>query len=752
MIENRILKVISYIVIPFLILGIIIPILYYSIGNNTEDFSKEYYQTEGFSHGYINFLENRKRSVVDVFYKQCDNNIIDGEKNIYYIDNFIVAPYARVKEVYYLVSYGNEVWTNVQLTSETDTYDKILKYISERQDERIKYVNIVNNNIDTNSEAISLYGIKSINNYKDNKYFVYKYPDRVDFKEEFKEYYASNITVIEENSILEGDITNHEENTTNTEINNAIPLQLIENLKKEYPDIKIYQDSEYERLVFEFDSQKFNIYSSYVEGYDGEEIVENLRQKLQMLAKDEQKLSVIFPVCSGLLVIVCVYLLISIGHTKGKDEIDLNDLDKIPLEIILFVLCFLMIPIIFCIEQEFFYENYKLFINLITGMYFTYYILFAVVGNTIVKRIKVKCFWKTTFTGKICYFLIKKLKEIYTSMKKVINDIIDSWNITSKVMLSVAIYIIVAIIVIGIFGISGIILDFIFALYIMYKVSLVLFDYQKIEKHLNKMYNGEDVEKLDETKFSKYFKNTIEYINNIQNGYVNAIEEGIKSEKLKTELITNVSHDIKTPLTSIINYVDLLKQDGIDSEKSKEYLSILDNKSQRLKKLTEDLVEASKASSGNVRLKIEKINVKELIKQSLGEFEDKFNDKKLIIEENYPSKTVYINADNRYIYRVIENLFGNIAKYALDSTRVYIDVSCENKKLSISIKNISKDKLNISEDKLIQRFVRGDKSRTTEGSGLGLSISQSLTELQKGVFKIKIDGDLFKVNLSFDEA
>ena len=601
--------------------------------------------------------------------------------------------------MYYLVSYGNEVWTNVQLTSETDTYDKILKYISERQDERIKYVNIVNNNIDTNSEAISLYGIKSINNYKDNKYFVYKYPDRVDFKEEFKEYYASNITVIEENSILEGDITNHEENTTNTEINNAIPLQLIENLKKEYPDIKIYQDSEYERLVFEFDSQKFNIYSSYVEGYDGEEIVENLRQKLQMLAKDEQKLSVIFPVCSGLLVIVCVYLLISIGHTKGKDEIDLNDLDKIPLEIILFVLCFLMIPIIFCIEQEFFYENYKLFINLITGMYFTYYILFAVVGNTIVKRIKAKCFWKTTFTGKICYFLIKKLKEIYTSMKKVINDIIDSWNITSKVMLSVAIYIIVAIIVIGIFGISGIILDFIFALYIMYKVSLVLFDYQKIEKHLN-----------------------------------------------------NVSHDIKTPLTSIINYVDLLKQDGIDSEKSKEYLSILDNKSQRLKKLTEDLVEASKASSGNVRLKIEKINVKELIKQSLGEFEDKFNDKKLIIEENYPSKTVYINADNRYIYRVIENLFGNIAKYALDSTRVYIDVSCENKKLSISIKNISKDKLNISEDELIQRFVRGDKSRTTEGSGLGLSISQSLTELQKGVFKIKIDGDLFKVNLSFDEA
>ena len=227
--------------------------------------------------------------------------------------------------------------------------------------------------------------------------------------------------------------------------------------------------------------------------------------------------------------------------------------------------------------------------------------------------------------------------------------------------------------------------------------------------------------------------------------FISSTYEDLKNERQKTELITNVSHDIKTPLTSIINYVDLLKQDGIDSEKSKEYLSILDNKSQRLKKLTEDLVEASKASSGNVRLKIEKINVKELIKQSLGEFEDKFNDKKLIIEENYPSKTVYINADNRYIYRVIENLFGNIAKYALDSTRVYIDVSCENKKLSISIKNISKDKL-------IQRFVRGDKSRTTEGSGLGLSISQSLTELQKGVFKIKIDGDLFKVNLSFDEA
>lgn len=225
----------------------------------------------------------------------------------------------------------------------------------------------------------------------------------------------------------------------------------------------------------------------------------------------------------------------------------------------------------------------------------------------------------------------------------------------------------------------------------------------------------------------------------------------MKSERMKVELITNVSHDIKTPLTSIINYVDLLKKEKIENEQAKEYIEILDSKSQRLKKLTEDLVEASKVSTGNISLKLEKINVVELIKQATGEFEDKFKKRGLESIINVDENEINIMADSRYMYRVIENLFSNVSKYALENSRVYIDIkeNSSTNNVIIEVKNISKDKLNISAEELMQRFVRGDKSRTTEGSGLGISIAQNLTELQKGKFELKLDGDLFKVKLMF---
>lgn len=214
-------------------------------------------------------------------------------------------------------------------------------------------------------------------------------------------------------------------------------------------------------------------------------------------------------------------------------------------------------------------------------------------------------------------------------------------------------------------------------------------------------------------------------------------------------MITNVSHDIKTPLTSIINYIDLLKRDGITNEKAEEYLTILDNKSQRLKKLTEDLVEASKASSGNIKLNMEKLEVNELIRQVSGEFEDKFKSRNLQEVATFTQKPIYIYADSRYMYRVLENMYSNVSKYALENTRVYTDIIENGNNVIIQIKNVSKDKLNISADELMQRFVRGDTSRNTEGSGLGLSIATSLTELQGGKFHIYLDGDLFKITIGF---
>lgn len=265
---------------------------------------------------------------------------------------------------------------------------------------------------------------------------------------------------------------------------------------------------------------------------------------------------------------------------------------------------------------------------------------------------------------------------------------------------------------------TGIMIDVIINILLTYWIIKRLNCYKKIEEHLAKIYQGDNTEKLNPDEFTKEFKKVVDYINDISNGFENAVQEGIRSERLKTELITNVSHDIKTPLTSIINYADLIKRENVENEKVKEYIEILLNKSHRLKRLTEDLVEASKVSSGNVKLNLEKLNLGELINQTTGEFEDKFKEKSLEVNVDMPDTDIFIEADSRYMYRIIENIFSNISKYALSCSRVYVDIIKIGDRVRIEAKNISEAKLNISEDELMQRFVRGDKSRTTEGSGL----------------------------------
>lgn len=238
-------------------------------------------------------------------------------------------------------------------------------------------------------------------------------------------------------------------------------------------------------------------------------------------------------------------------------------------------------------------------------------------------------------------------------------------------------------------------------------------------------------------------------INLIGTGLERALQEQVKSERLKADLITNVSHDIKTPLTSIINYVDLLKREQLPGERVQEYLNVLDQKSQRLKTLTEDLVEASKASSGNLKLEMARLDLVEMIWQTNGEFEEKFADRHLELVSSLPGTSALIEADGRHLWRVLENLYNNAFKYAMERSRVYTDVICDNGIAYFTIKNVSEHPLNVSSDELTERFVRGDVSRTTEGSGLGLSIAQSLTKLQGGSFDIIIDGDLFKVRIGF---
>lgn len=240
-----------------------------------------------------------------------------------------------------------------------------------------------------------------------------------------------------------------------------------------------------------------------------------------------------------------------------------------------------------------------------------------------------------------------------------------------------------------------------------------------------------------------------ENIKHLKQGMEKAINESIKAERLKTDLITNVSHDLKTPLTSIINYTDLLKKEKIENENAKKYIDILEKKSKKLKILTEDLIEVSKISSGNETVALEKIDFKELVLQANGEFAEKFEEKNLEVISNLPKEAVIVDLDGKKMWRVLENLYQNVYKYSLENTRVYVDLIV-NDHIVFTIKNISKEKLNISPDELMERFIRGDSSRHTGGNGLGLSIAKDLSKLNGGTLSIQIDGDLFVAKIKLD--
>lgn len=450
---------------------------------------------------------------------------------------------------------------------------------------------------------------------------------------------------------------------------------------------------------------------------------------------------------SGILLIVaCVYIIMSIGHKAGQKEIYTSAIDKIPYEIIAFVTMILIIIYIYVLKISIsIIDNmsgstriidtsimWSIFMGVII------YITLAICGVTTIRRIKAHIFWKNTILYKFFKFT---LGGLFTNFSETVKLAVEYGGfILASVILTI----------IAINSPIFILVLLAFWYYIFKKILNHINQMSKVREKIKNMYNGDIKIPLNEDELYGELKLVARELNDISGGLSNAIEEATKSERLKTELITNVSHDIKTPLTSIINYVDLMKQEKIENPKVQEYLDVLDNKSQRLKKLTEDLIEASKASSGNIKLTMEKLNVKELIKQVGGEFEDRFNKKGLQIIESLPDEEVLIEADSRYMYRVMENIYMNISKYALENSRVYIDATKTKGKVQIILKNISQDKLNITVDELMQRFVRGDVSRTTEGSGLGISIAKSLTELQNGKFDIYLDGDLFKVVIEFE--
>lgn len=502
------------------------------------------------------------------------------------------------------------------------------------------------------------------------------------------------------------------------------------------------------------------ITSSYysVDNFEGYEVYSNIdpstlsysnslyvQQTVYNIFKGHENLpTYLIPLSTISIIVMIVYLIWATGHERGKEGIALNSIDKISYEIIsiviMFVIGMMMSFALASIETQI---PQKILVSVFLLCYLIGYACLAVWVSTTIRRLKAKQFIRSFLTYKVC-------RWIKVTLEKIFRKVTDKQNTNRKITIIywgfVAISIILACFLWSGIGFLILIAFWIWAYYKLLQYNKKL---QKINEALRNIYEGNPNVKLNEEELEGTLKIMAKYINDIAGGFTNAIEQSLKSERLKTELITNVSHDIKTPLTSIINYVDLLKKEDIQNAQIEQYIAVLDKKSQRLKKLIEDLVEASKVSSGNVKLNMEVINLKELLNQTVGEFEDKLEKKNLKIEMDLPNENMLIKADNRYLYRVIENVFSNISKYALEGSRVYIKLEKQKEEVYLEFKNISKDKLNISAEELMQRFVRGDKSRYTEGSGLGLSIAESLTELQGGKFKIDIDGDLFKVEIKW---
>lgn len=461
---------------------------------------------------------------------------------------------------------------------------------------------------------------------------------------------------------------------------------------------------------------------------------------------------IIFAVTGIVSLLLVVFLVIAAGHHKASEELRGNALDRIPYDVVLGILIWLGISAIRCNDYGQTAEGVGIALILI------FLIPYLVI--TTATRIKLGSLVKNTVIYRLLVLAKRGLKKIGAATKYFYSGL----NCYIKY---IGVY--VAISLVEFFMVCAQqdanfmgTLWFLEKLLIIAAMAVALINMDKLKKGAGEMADGSLDSKIDTEKMLPVFKEHGENLNRIQDGVIVAVEERLKSERFKTELITNVSHDIKTPLTSIISYVDLLKKENIEGKKAKEYIEVLERQSAKLKKLIQDLMDASKASTGNLPVHMEKMELKVLVDQVIGEFEERFAEKKLSVYAKYCSNEIAVMADGNLLWRIFDNLFTNIYKYAQENTRVYIDVACgeqtqtagnttkmQNTQIvNVAVKNISKEALNITGDELMERFVRGDSSRNTEGSGLGLSIAKSLIELLGGTMEIQVDGDLFKVVLS----
>ena len=460
-----------------------------------------------------------------------------------------------------------------------------------------------------------------------------------------------------------------------------------------------------------------------------------------------------FAVSTLLLLAILVILTINAGKVTLIREDDTQEvivksarIDRIPIEILAIVTILTLLLLSLGSEYAL---DYLINGNIIKYNSITAITLAGIAGFVIcaikiflyliyVRKFKCKLMWNTS----LCRLVLGKSRQAAL-------DLYDNGSLVVRTWLPYLIFLALNLVLV-LLGLTGTLIAFIIDMFVgvwLYNESRVR---SKIVDGIDVIAGGDAKHKIDTAGMHGYNLNLAEAVNSIGDGIDKAVSTSMKDERMKADLITNVSHDIKTPLTSIINYVDLLKRANIEDETARGYIDILEQKSLRLKALTNDLVEISKISSGNITLELVNLNMVEMINQVTGEFDERFKEKSLIPILNLPKEDVVINADGQALYRILENLYINIYKYALRGTRVYIDLATNENKALLTIRNISAEPVNLDSAMLTERFIRGDISRGTEGSGLGLSIAKSLAEAQNGRLELSLDGDLFKVVVSFD--
>ncbi len=469
---------------------------------------------------------------------------------------------------------------------------------------------------------------------------------------------------------------------------------------------------------------------------------------------------VLLGVCVLLLIVSVSFLLCQAGRRPGREGVTLRWIDKIPLDLILAATICVMLVISALISEVIYAiffnrrygENFETALSLAgtTVIFVSGAMLLMAFFCTFATRVKAGNFWQNFLVVRLLLWVLRLLRRGALAVGRFLRDAFRAMSLTPRATLAVLAALFVELILMILFLTSWdhtipFLLLLFYNLAILFLVVIGARQMLALRDAGSKLAAGDLSFQLDTEKLYWDFKRHGDNLNAIAEGMNKAVEQRMKSERLKTELITNVSHDIKTPLTSIVNYVDLLQKPH-SSEEEAHYLEVLDRQAKRLKKLTEDLVEASKASTGNMQVSLAPTSVAELVSQAVEEYRGRLENEKLeAVTSLEPGLTVL--ADGRLLWRVLDNLLGNVVKYALPGTRVYVTAFRRGELVVIAVKNISRDALNIDADELMERFVRGDAARHSEGSGLGLNIAKSLTQLQHGEFRLTVDGDLFKAEI-----